>query len=179
MTKCTPQLESAILSGFAEGLSLSVACRTHEISRSAFLQWKAADPDLAERYAAAQLLHAESLVDECLELADDLDRMEGGGVMARFTRQQIDTRLKVARFYFKRHDAAAARHDREEERRQAQRATEPDEPPTEQRAADKVASPAPLRFPAPLVAEPTNLAIAIETLGPEPEPERRHAGARR
>lgn len=178
MTKHTPQLESAILDGFAEGLSLSMACRRHDVSRSTFLKWKAADPALAERYAATQLLHAESLVDECLEIADDTVRIEGDAALARYTRMQIDTRLKVARLYFKRHEEAAQRRAREEERRQAQLAAEPDAP-LEPPAEDKAAQSAPLRFPVPAPEKPLRLAPAAVAPEPEPERQRRYAGARR
>lgn len=168
MTKRSPQLEAAILDGFAEGLSLSVACSRCGLSRSAFLQWKAADPDLARRYEAAQLAHAESLVDSCIDLADDFDRLEGSGAMARFTRLQIETRLKVARLYFKRHEAAAERRAREEELHRAQQAAEPDAVLPQAAGEER---PAPARDPATAAADPLRLATAAEAR----KPERRYA----
>lgn len=168
MTKRSPQFEAAILAGFTEGLSLSVACSRCGVSRAAFLQWKATDPDLAQRYETAQLSHAESLVDSCLDLADDLDRLEGGGAVARFTRLQIETRLKVARLYFKRHEAAAERRAREEELHRARHAAEPDEMPPG--TADEK-RPAPAAVPVTAVTEPRRLATAAEAR----EPERRYA----
>lgn len=124
MTKHTPQLETAILDGFAEGCSLRAICQRAGVSRSAFLRWLHADPDLARRYEDAQILHAQALVDDCVAIADDPtvalgegrpgDAVDAAG-MIRHARFRIEARLKVARIYFKRHEAALARRMQAEE----------------------------------------------------------------
>jgi hypothetical protein len=172
MTKRTPQIEAAIIAGFAAGRSLRSVCREHDLSRTAFLTWKLADPKLARLYEDVQLLHAEALLDDCLAIADDplvnLNDGRGGltsfeGESARYARFRLDSRLKVARIYFKRHEATVARRALEEEARKqaeaARDATREDEPTPE--TADqsvprkpagraghpdrRVANPAPLR----------------------------------
>ena len=125
MTNRTQQLETAILAGFADGCSLRTMCRKAGISRSAFLKWMHGDPDLTWRYEDAQLNHAEALVDDCLAIADDPGVELGEGRpgdanrdepdMLRRARFRIDARLKVARIYFKQHEAALARRLQEEE----------------------------------------------------------------
>ena len=139
MTKRTPQIESAILDGFADGRSLRSLCREHDISRTAFLSWMIADPDLARGYEDTQLLHAHALVDDCLAIADDpsidLGDGRGGGAgsnpaeLLRHARYRIDSRLKIARLHLKRYDAAMARRAREAEQIQIEWADEAwDEP---------------------------------------------------
>lgn len=124
MTKLTPQLQSAILAGFADGISLRTMCRKAGISRSVFLKWMNGDPDLTWDYEDAQLLHAEALVDDCIAIGDD-PRVQlgeerpgdagGEADILRRARFRIEARLKVARIYFKRHEAVLARRMREEE----------------------------------------------------------------
>ena len=115
MTKRTPQIEDAILDGFADGHSLRDMCRAHGISRSTFHGWKNADPDFAHRYEDAQAAHADSLVDDCMAIVDDPgDR--GDPDRFRRARMRMDGRLRMARVYHKRYDATvAARRAREEE----------------------------------------------------------------
>lgn len=122
MTKRTTQLETLILDLFAEGRSLQGACREAGISRSAFLKWMHATPDLRRRYEEAQLFHAQALVDDCLAIADDpfVDLGEGAGfggcdegAAMRRARFRMEVRLKVANLYFKRHEAALARRAKE------------------------------------------------------------------
>lgn len=124
MTKHTTQLETAILDGFAEGCSLRAMCQRAGVSRSAFLRWLHGNPDLARRYEDAQILHAQALVDDCVAIADDPtvalgegrpgDAVDAAG-MIRHARFRIEARLKVARIYFKRHEAALARRMETEE----------------------------------------------------------------
>lgn len=147
MTKRTTQLETLILDLFAEGRSLQGACREAGISRSAFLKWMHATPDLKRRYEEAQLFHAQALVDDCLAIADDpfVDLGEGPGFAGfdegaamRRARFRMDVRLKVANLYFKRHEAALARQEKEKaaEQAQAEAALEPaDEAPAPARPA--------------------------------------------
>lgn len=122
MTKRTTQLETLVLGLFAEGRSLQGACREAGISRSAFLKWMHATPDLRRRYDEAQLYHAQSLVDDCLAIADDpfVDLGEGPGFAGfdegaamRRARFRMEVRIKVANLYFKRHEAALARRAKE------------------------------------------------------------------
>jgi hypothetical protein len=126
MTKRTPKLEAVILAGFAEGHSLRYLCRQFGISRGAFLTWMQSDPDLARRYEEALLPHAEALVDDCMTIAGNplADLGDGRPVHAgtdetdrlRLGRYRIDARLKIARIYYKRHEAVLARQAREGDR---------------------------------------------------------------
>ena len=124
MTNRAQQLESAILAGFADGCSLRTMCRKLGFPRGAFLKWAHGDPDLAQRFEDAQLSHAEALVDDCIAIGDDpmVELGEGRPGDAHDTadrlrraRFRIEARLKVARIYFKRHEAVVAREMREEE----------------------------------------------------------------
>lgn len=124
MTKRTPELESAILKGFAGGRRLLDLCREHGISPSTFQHWKSRDEDLARRYAQAQAGHAEMLIDEGLGIADDptsswvqrriVDADPGYNDHIRHARLRMDARFKAARLHLQRHDAAAERHRKEE-----------------------------------------------------------------
>ena len=138
MTKRTPQIEAAIIEGFADGRSLRSMCREHDISRTAFLAWMIADAELAHAYEEAQLLHAHALVDDCIVIAENPSVDLGDGCPAgggdpaellRRARYRIDSRLKVARLYFKRHDAAVAARAREEEKRRVVWADDPEDEP--------------------------------------------------
>lgn len=154
MTKHTPQLETAILDGFAEGCSLRAICKRAGVSRSAFLRWLHADPALARRYEDAQILHAQALVDDCVAIADDPtvalgegrpgDAVDAAGII-RHARFRIEARLKVARIYFKRHEAVLARR------------IEAEEPPVRPAAATETSTePATPEPPEPTVACPPN-----------------------
>lgn len=132
MTKRTPQIESAILDGFAGGRRLLDLCREHGISPSTFQHWKSQDDDLARRYAQAQAGHAEILIDEGLGIADDptsawvqrriVDADPGYVDHIRHARLRMDARLH---FHF--HQAAAERRRKEEE---AERQRQDDALPT-------------------------------------------------
>ena len=127
MTKRTPQLETAILEGFAAGQTIASLCREHGISRSTVQNWKR-DPDFTRRYEDAQPEHAEALIDEAMRIAEDptsdwvarraAQAGEGDATLdhLRHARLRIDTRLRIARIHLKRHEAALDRRAREAER---------------------------------------------------------------
>lgn len=171
MTKRTSQLESAILAGFAEGQTLQTVCRAHDVSRTAFLAWKAADPALARRYEVAQLLHAEALIDECLEIADDPASIAGGGETARYNRLRIDTRIKIARLHFKRHEEAMERRRREEDARAVEAAVADAGDAPSEPAGETPAKAAPPHPAGDAPAAPFRLGTAAGAR----EPERRYA----
>lgn len=131
MTKRTPQLESAILNGFAAGRRLLDMCRENGVAPSTVQHWKHHDEDFARRYAQAQADHAEILIDEGLGIADDptsawvqrrlVDADPGYVDHIRHARLRMDARFKAAAIHLRRHDAAVARReDREEAERQRQ-----------------------------------------------------------
>ena len=184
MTKRTPQLEATILAGFADGRSLRAMCRTLGISRVTFLTWMRDDPDLAFRYEETQFLHASALVDDCLAIADDpmIDLGEGrpgdGGMdeaeRMRRARFRVDTRLKVARIHFKQHEAALARHAKEEALLlQAEAEADAKAAP----APNATNTAAPLRTVAPASNRPNDIYNSVPRTTPAamPEPERLRA----
>lgn len=131
MTKRTPQLESAILNGFAAGRRLLDMCRENGVAPSTVQHWKHNDEDFARRYAQAQADHAEILIDEGIGIADDptsswvqrrlVDADPGYVDHIRHARLRMDARFKAAAIHLRRHDAAVARReDREEAERQRQ-----------------------------------------------------------
>lgn len=118
MTKRTPQLESALLEGFACGRSILSLCREHGITPGTFHQWKRADPDFARRYDEARPDHARSLIDEALEIAEVptstwVEEISGGEASSadhiRHARLRIQTRLRIAQIHQRAHDAALLR----------------------------------------------------------------------
>ena len=126
MTKRTPQIENAILDGFANGQRLVDMCDKHGISRTTFQRWRREDPELARRYEDVQADHAEAMIEDCLPIADNPSSAWVGRVSGstdadhiRHARFRIDVRFKIARAHQKRHDAALARRTREEERQAA------------------------------------------------------------
>ena len=141
MTKRTPQLETAILQAFAEGLTITKACSANGLSRTAFNKWKHADPDLARRYAEMQADHAEALVEQAMEIAEDPtskwasgrcgDDRPHDGDHIRHARLRIDTRLRIARIHLRCHEAfmlRLARAEEQELRDQAEADAEPQAP---------------------------------------------------
>lgn len=138
MTKRTPQLESAILDGFAAGRRLLDMCRENGVAPSTVQHWKHHDEDFARRYAQAQADHAEILIDEGIGIADDptsswvqrrlVDADPGYVDHIRHARLRMDARFKAAGIHLRRHDAAVARREDREEaerRRQAEAANRP------------------------------------------------------
>ena len=136
MTKRTPQIETAILEGFADGRSILSLCREHGISRSTFQKWKRGDPDFARRYGEMQGEHADALVDDCMEIADNPTSYWAGcgtrdgprdGDHIRHARLRIDARLRIARYHLRRHETAVAKREAEEAEKEPRRAeTEPE-----------------------------------------------------
>lgn len=128
MTKRTPQRETAVIQAFASGKTITVACKENGIGRTTFQEWRRADPDLNRRFEEAQREHAEALIDQSMEIAENpssdwaRDHGSGGDGDAdgrdhiRHARLRIDTRLRVARILLNRHDAAVERRLREEAR---------------------------------------------------------------
>lgn len=185
MTKRTPQIEAGIIHGFANGRSLRAMCRQYDISRTAFLKWKQSDPDLLLCFEEAMLLHAEALVDDCIAIAEDpaIDLGEGRssragmdmGELLRHARFRIDSRLKIARIYFKRHDAIAARRAEEHLKMHlAYLAEEAAEATTEaKQAASEAASSWPVRDDRPAAGIPA----PIHRAPPAAPPQRPHGYA--
>ena len=125
MTKRTPQIETAILDGFAAGRSLLDMCQEHGIAPMTFYNWRRADEDLAHRYEDAQAVHADALIDRAMRIAENpssdwVDVRAGAEAddreHIRHARLRIDISLRIARIHYRRHDAANARRDREAER---------------------------------------------------------------
>lgn len=126
MTKRTPQRETAVIQAFASGKTITMACHENGIGRTTFQDWRRADPDLNRRFEDAQREHAEALIDQSMEIAEnpssDWARDNCGEGDAdgrdhiRHARLRIDTRLRVARILLNRHDAAVDRRQREQHR---------------------------------------------------------------
>src|ERR1700756_1801843 len=101
MTKRTPALEAALLDAFADGLPLGKICRKLGIARTTVHSWRRADADFAERYLDAQAAHADALIEQVLEIADDPRSFSGGPDAQRQLRLRLDMRLRVARIHMR------------------------------------------------------------------------------
>ena len=120
MTKRTPELETAILTGFANGRPIGKLCREHGISRTTLHNWKHDDADFARRFDEARPSHAEAMMDEALRIADNptskwVELHVADATAAdhfRHARLRIDTRLRIARMHLRTYEAFLLREDR-------------------------------------------------------------------
>lgn len=71
MPRYTKTLSEKLCVAIAEGKGVRQVCIDLKVNRSAFYQWLAKYDDFLARYQAAQLLRAEFIFDEMLEIADD------------------------------------------------------------------------------------------------------------
>lgn len=108
-TTRTPEIVEAILAWVADGKTLAEFCRRNDVSRRSFYDWKAADPELAARFARARELGADVIAEEILAIADDGSNdtyVDDEGftrtdhdVIAR-SRLRVDARLKLLAKWF-------------------------------------------------------------------------------
>jgi hypothetical protein len=80
---------NAVLGYIRDGMSLRAAAKAASVPASTFLDWCAADKDLAERYARARDSMIDAMADDLLTIAD---KPAQDAVEAQKHRLQVDTR---------------------------------------------------------------------------------------
>lgn len=98
----TPELETTIVEGIADGIPLRQLCREHGVSKSSVYAWLAEDADFAGRFARAREEGFDAIAEEALEIAEETpertstqfgDKVDPGFVQHQ--RNRIETRLKL------------------------------------------------------------------------------------
>lgn len=98
----TPELETIIIDGIAEGIPLRQLCREHGIGKSTVYVRMKEDDDFAGRFARAREIGFDVIADEILEIAEERpertatafgDKVDPGFVQHQ--RNRIETRLKL------------------------------------------------------------------------------------
>ena len=95
------ELFDSICERIAAGESLRAICTECEMpGKSTVFQWLANSEDLADQYAHAREIQADTLFDDCLSIADQYDAaektMDGGTDHIQRAKLRIDTRKWMA-----------------------------------------------------------------------------------
>ncbi len=89
VTKRTPKVDEALISGIARGIPLAQICRDLKIDRTIVYDWRKQDPDLDQRIARARDIGFDAIADDCLAIADE----KSDDPASR--RVRVETRLKL------------------------------------------------------------------------------------
>jgi hypothetical protein len=108
VTVRTPEIDSAIVEGISQGVTLAELCRRHDIGRRTVYDWMEEDADFAARIARARVLGFDAIAEQALEIAEDgtndwIERRRDDGSIDELvnsehiqrSRLRVDTRLKL------------------------------------------------------------------------------------
>lgn len=93
-----PEVLTGILDAISEGCTVIAACRAQGVSYRAFYRWRSENTTVMKATLLAREMCEDSILDECLEIADNQDEPPDSRKVRVWTRLQVIAKWNPERF---------------------------------------------------------------------------------